>query len=158
VVGAISRSVLISTERLQVVDAQLQRGQQTYAFLYRTGDEPDNAQVVRASIRQITTAPDEVDDERRPDYYTKEECRLFVLLSDFEELPRGWVLKHVALASRPTELISPGALQNQTNPLAVAELPSPDDEAGPMGRSVWWVNQGKSYRVQRGGVPGSVEK
>jgi hypothetical protein len=80
------------------------------------------------------------------------------LLSDFEELPRGWVLKHVALASRPTELISPGALQNQTNPLAVAELPSPDDEAGPMGRSVWWVNQGKSYRVQRGGVPGSVEK
>jgi hypothetical protein len=149
--GAISQAVLISTERLQVIDAQLQRDQQTYAFLYRTGDEPGNAQVMRTSIRQITTAPDEVDDERRPDYYTKEECRLFVLLSDFEELPRGWVLKHLALASRPTELISPGALQNQTNPLIVAELPSPGDEAGPVGRSVWWVNQGTSYRVQRDG-------
>jgi len=147
--GAISRSVLISTERLQLVDAQLQRGQQIYAFLYRTGDEPDNAQVVRTSILQITTAPDEVDDERRPDYYTKEECRLFVLLSDFEELPRGWVLKHVALASRPTELISPRALQNQTNPLFVAERPSPEDETSLVGGSVWWVNQGTSYRVQR---------
>jgi hypothetical protein len=63
--GAISQTARIGTERLQVIDAQLQRGQQTYAFLYRTGDEPDNAQVVRASIRQITTAPEEVDERNR---------------------------------------------------------------------------------------------
>jgi hypothetical protein len=149
--GAISRSVLVSTERLQVIEAQLQRGQQTYAFLYRTGDEPDNAYVVRALIRKITTAADEVDEERRPDYYTKEECRLFVLLSDFEELPRDWVPKHLVLASRPAEPISRGALQNQTNPLFVAERPSPEDETGLVGGSVWWVNQGTSYRVQRDG-------
>ena len=83
---------------------------------------PWRGTTVRTLLEDITSDADQVDDERRPDYYSKSQCNLFARLSDFEELPHGWPQQQLVLANHPEPARTPGALSNQTNPLQVYEL------------------------------------
>lgn len=85
----------ISVKRLHALQEQLSDDTPTYAFLY------GGSQTVRARILQITEDPDEVDEQLVPDYYDKRDCTIFFRLSEFEELPEGWLQGHVVLASAP---------------------------------------------------------
>lgn len=115
----------ISVKRLHALQEQLSDETPTYAFLY------GGSQTVRARILQITEDPDEVDERLLPGYYDKADCTIFFRLSDFEDLPEGWLQEHVVLASAPAPEKTRGALGNQTNPLYVYELfsdePEPDE-------------------------------
>ncbi len=147
--GAISSGILISDERLAVVRAGIEAGGVTYAFLYPTGGQPERTPLVRARLRELTRDPAEVDDSKKPDYYATNDCALFALLSDFEELPSGWLLDHLELVSKPGESIR-GALRNQTNPMLVRVLESATATRESV-THVWWVNQGMSYTAERDG-------
>jgi 5-methylcytosine-specific restriction protein B len=109
----------ISTARSEWIREQLQRGIPTYVFLHGGGT------TVRTLLEDITSDADQVDDERRPDYYSKSQCNLFARLTDFEELPHGWPQQQLVVAKHPEPARTPGALSNQTNPLQVYELFAP---------------------------------
>jgi 5-methylcytosine-specific restriction enzyme B len=103
----------LSTKNLESLSTQIAEGRPTYAFLYNP------ASVWQASIEQITANPDEVDEHRMPDYYTKDQCKLFVRLSGFGQLDPRWVMGNLVLASQPDRQLDQGALSNQTTPLLV---------------------------------------
>jgi hypothetical protein len=107
----------ISAAKLKQVQDQLERGVLTHAYLYGRGTG------TRTRLEEITVDPDEVDEARRPDYYEKEGCNLFVRLSGFEPLGADWLAANLALASHPEPGPDKmqGALSNQTTPLFVFE-------------------------------------
>jgi 5-methylcytosine-specific restriction protein B len=116
----------IAKKQLDTINAQLEAGVDTCAFLFGGGE------LFRTRLREITTDPEGVDASLLPGYYQKSDCNLFVRLGDFEELPSGWLAEHTVLAKDP--LVSADsmskALGNQTTPLFVYELWS-DAEAAP---------------------------
>ncbi len=116
----------IAEKQLDTINAQLEAGVDTCAFLYGGGE------LFRTRLEEITTDPDRVDTNLLPGYYEKSECNLFVRLGGFEELPSGWLAEHTVLAKDP--LVSADAMSkalgNQTTPLFVYELWS-DTEAVP---------------------------
>ena len=113
----------ISQKRLRYISSQLEDGVETYAFLYRAGE------VWRTTLQEITLAPDEVDVERLPSYYTKDQCVLFARVADFIQLEPDWPLEHLLLANNPDPTKIAGALGNQTSPLAVFISDEEDDVA-----------------------------
>ncbi len=147
--GAISEARLMSDERLALLQAEIDSPSATYAFLYPTGELPQQTPVIRARLLRVTKDPDQVDDAKKPDYYAKNDCALFALLSDFEQLAAGWAPAHLELASKPGEPVA-GALRNQTNPMLVRlrKAPVPARESL---THVWWVNQGTSLAAEREG-------
>jgi hypothetical protein len=108
----------IAKKQLDMINAQLEAGVDTCAFLFGGGE------LFRTSLREITTDPERVDADLLPGYYEKSECNLFVRIGDFEELPSGWLTEHTVLARDP--LVSADAMSkalgNQTTPLFVYEL------------------------------------
>lgn len=108
----------IAKKQLDTINAQLEAGVDTCAFLFGGGE------LFRTRLREITTDPDRVDTDLLPGYYQTSECNLFVRLEDFEELPSGWLAEHTVLAKDP--LVSADAMSkalgNQTTPLFVYEL------------------------------------
>jgi len=107
--------------RLRLLQEQLDAAIPTYAFLY------GGSQTVRTRLLAITQDPDEVEEAGLPGYYGKDNCNLFLKLSDFEGLEQGWLQEHVVLARTPEPERTRGALGNQTNPLYVYELFLPDE-------------------------------
>jgi len=120
----------LSTRNMEFLTAQIAAGRPTYAFLYNP------ASVWQASIEQITTNPDEVDEHRMPDYYTKDQCKLFVRLTGFTQQDPRWVTANLALASQPDRQLDQGALSNQTTPLLVRLKDRPIAPQSPSGRSI----------------------
>jgi 5-methylcytosine-specific restriction protein B len=106
------------SKRMKTVQAQLAHGLPTYVFLY------GGSQVVRCQLHEITTDPEAVDD-RRPDYYPKDKCNLFVRISNFDAHDREWLGSRVLVASKPSPEHVAGALANRSNPLYVYELATP---------------------------------
>jgi hypothetical protein len=98
----------ISAARLGLLQRQIERHLPTYAFLYGGGT------TVRTRVQDVTVDPDAVDADRLPGYYGKDQCNMFVRLSDFEALDAGWLQEHVVLASDPDRSKTQGALGNQT--------------------------------------------
>jgi MoxR-like ATPase len=103
----------ISQKRLKTIRVQLDDGVPTYAFLYRSGE------IWKTTLEELTTSPDDVDDERLPSYYTKDQCVLFARISKFVQLEPSWPLEHLLLANNPDPARIAGALGNQTSPLTV---------------------------------------
>lgn len=118
----------LSDHNLQTLVSQLAANRQTYAFLYG-GDS-----LWQTQLRQISVDPADVDDRLLPDYYKKAECKLFVRIGDFVQLPIGWARDNLALARDPSQPLSQGALGNQTTPLLVSL------RGDPM-RAVTWIFQ-----------------
>lgn len=112
----------MSKTRRRALQDQLHANFPTYAFLY------GGSQTVRARVLQITEDPSNVEERLLPGYYSKDDCTVFFKLTDFEDLPEGWLQGHVVLASAPDPEKTRGALGNQTNPLYVYELFSGETE------------------------------
>jgi 5-methylcytosine-specific restriction protein B len=119
------RTSSIGNRTLEQLQLQLDKGIPTYAFLYGGGT------TYRTLLHEITTDPDAVDDERRPQYYPKSSCNLFARISDFKELPGDWPHTHLVLAASPDPDKTGGALGNTTNPLFVFERFFPPAEQPP---------------------------
>jgi len=97
-------------------------------------------------VTDFATDPGKVPDDLRPDYYSKDDCSFFVLLTEFQTLAPGWPAQSLALLSQPDEPVAAG-LQNQSNPLyVVGYLPT-----SPPTRHVWWVNQGTTFKPESDG-------
>jgi 5-methylcytosine-specific restriction protein B len=109
----------IRKSKLSQIQAQLEGGINTWAFLYGGGT------LTRTRVEQITLSPDEVDEARMVGYYGTGDCSMFIRLSDFEELSIDWLLEKIVLASDPNPEKLQGALSNQTTPLFVFELLAP---------------------------------
>jgi hypothetical protein len=106
----------VSTAKLDRLRKQVADGVRTYAFLYRQGE------VWRTYLRDATADSNKVPDDRKPSYYSKENCSAFFEISDFTPLPATWPSDHLVLASKPDEPERlPGALSNQATPLFVYE-------------------------------------
>ncbi len=122
--GVLSKRERVSSEaNIASLNAQIASGVPTHAYLY------GNLQIWRTVIHRVVTDPADVDDAKHPDYYAKEDSRLFLLLSDFEQLPATWAGDHLVLASNPSDdpNVMRGALGNQTSPLRVYELFDPSN-------------------------------
>jgi hypothetical protein len=102
--------------RLAELKRQLEDGVTTHVYLYRRGE------VWQTFLEDITDDPDEVDEERMAGYYAKDECNLFVRLSNFVNLPADWAFRNLVPASNGDPEKLPGALSNQTTPLFMYEL------------------------------------
>jgi 5-methylcytosine-specific restriction protein B len=102
----------MSSEKFTQLRDQLRADIPTFVFLYRQG------QIWRTRLHEITTEKDEVDANRLPTYYSKDQCALFARISDFTLLEPNWAAGHLVLASDPSGSIA-GALGNQTTPLFV---------------------------------------
>jgi hypothetical protein len=85
----------------------------TRCYLYRSGE------VWSTRLREVTRDPGVVDRGLLPDYYEPDECNLFLLLSDFEQLPDTWLTENALVASKPDPAAIAGALGNQTSPLLI---------------------------------------
>lgn len=103
----------LSVKNLSKIRDQIASEEPTFAILYRPGE------VWTTKLLEITTDPDVVDDSLLPSYYTKDECELFVRISDFEEVAPEWPINNLVLASNPDPSKMPGALGNQRTPLMV---------------------------------------
>ena len=128
----------LSAKNLNMIRGQLQAGTPTKVFIYGPGD------VWETDLVEITAALDEVDLERLPSYYGKDECKLFVRIANFERRDNEYPLSHLVLASDPDPAKMPGALGNQGTPLMVrmrgAGIPvthSESEETCPTS-SAWW--------------------
>lgn len=108
---------------LRTIRDQLDGGLITHVYLL--GGE----QLWRTTLRRITGDPNEVDDDRRPSSYTKEECNLFVEIAEFEALQPSWAADQLVIASNPDPSATPSELNNRTTPLEVFELFGPPSEA-----------------------------
>jgi len=157
----------LSAQGLNRLQIQLGSHVPTFAFLYNPKS------MWEAKVEAITDQSEAVDVEEMPDYYTTDECKLFVRLSNFRPLDVGWALQNLALASRPGEPIDQGALNNQTTPLLVQVLANPDtgDRPNPeftfedlAAATLWPTDQlrelvealrGDSYQVVLAGPPGT---
>jgi hypothetical protein len=105
----------ISGAKLKQIENQLDSGISTRVFLHGGGT------ALRAQLEEISIRSEDVDAERLPGYYGREDCNLFVRLSRFEDLPHDWPIQHLALASNPDAGKMQGALANQTTPVFVYE-------------------------------------
>ncbi|MGW6130222.1 MrcB family domain-containing protein [Cellulomonas sp. NPDC055163] len=108
---------------LEDLNRQIAGGTLTHCYLYRRDE------LWRTRLHGLTADADKVDPARLPDYYSADECQVFVELSDFEEMPPGWALENLLLASNPDPAALPGALGNQTSPLRVYERRRTDSGA-----------------------------
>jgi len=106
--------------RIDRLHEQLADGRTLWAFVYRLGDAPENADVWKATVARVTDRPEQVDVTRRPTGYALSSSFLFVELSGFAHLPTGWVLAHLEQWDQPGRLLDAGALGNQTSPLFVS--------------------------------------
>ncbi len=102
----------MSADKLAELQRQVASGEPTYVFLHRQGE------TWQTRLQEITPNRHDVDVDRLPTYYTREQCSLFVRISDFTKLPVTWVIDNLVLASNPDSSID-GALGNQTTPLFV---------------------------------------
>lgn len=116
-----SKSRRTGTDRLRRVERRLQQAVPTFAFVYRSGDSPAEAETWRARVVGLAEDDSGIDLARRPPGMTSDEAFLFVELTDFERLPFGWVLEHLARWDASDALLDEGALKNQTSPLYVVE-------------------------------------
>lgn len=130
----------ISEARLNAIKAQLDEGITTYCYLYRKGE------VWATTLEKITTDASEIDLDRLPGYYSTDDCNLFALIHDFEQLPPDWPLKNLLLASNPAPEALPGALSNQTSPLLLFRrgrpsitVVDPPPEDPPTARDLAWL-------------------
>jgi hypothetical protein len=110
----------IDVKRLDQINWQLAREVATYAYLFRTGDEPGRAEVWRALVRALTPNESDIDLAHRPSGMSTDAAWLFIELSDFEEMPAGWVVDALVRWDQPTESILSG-LRTRTSPLFVGE-------------------------------------
>ena len=106
-------STAMSAARIERLRAQLDAGVPTRCALYRAGE------VWLTTLRAITADPAQVEVDLLPAYYRPEQCNLFYLLGDFEQVPPSWAVDNVLLASNPDPERVAGALGNQTTPLLV---------------------------------------
>lgn len=106
----------LNEKRLDDLRKQLEQGTPTRVYLYRAGE------VWHTRLEEITTDPEQVSDDLRPTYYDKDQCVLFVRVSNFESVDDpDWAAQNLLLASDPDPAKMPGALGNQTSPLIVYE-------------------------------------
>jgi hypothetical protein len=106
----------MSASNIETINEQLKRDVPTCVFLHRAGE------TWRTTLKEITADPSRVDSDRLPDYYSTEDCNLFVRISEFSKLDPNWAAQHLLLANYPVLTKTPGALANQTTPLKVYEL------------------------------------
>jgi 5-methylcytosine-specific restriction enzyme B len=104
----------IGATKLEALRDQVTLHIPTHAYLYRKGE------LWITDVLSATGDPADVDD-RLPDYYKKEDCSFFALLTNFRELPADWPASNLVVASKPDEDSILGALSNQTTPLFVYE-------------------------------------
>lgn len=110
----------IDVKRLDQLNWQIGRGIATHAYLFRTGDEPGNAEVWRADVRALTLDVSEIDLSHRPARMSTDSAWLFVELAGFEPMPTGWVTDALVRWDEPSESIVSG-LRTQTSPLFAGE-------------------------------------
>jgi hypothetical protein len=109
----------VAPARLDQLSAQDAGRVKSYAFVYRTGDEPADAEVWRARILSFSEDPVDVDPVRRPPGMRDESGFLFVELADFEAVAAGWILDGLERWDEPRASMA-SALRNQTSPIYVA--------------------------------------
>ncbi len=112
----------LSQNKIDRMRRQLAEAVPTSSFFYGGGA------VWRADLLEVADDPDQVDGGLLPGYYSKNDCRLFVRVSDWR-LSSTDELRTFALASAPDVPVSTGALSNQTNPLVLAALGDEQAEA-----------------------------
>lgn len=118
--GTRSRAAL-STANISRFRQQIGAGVPTKVYLYHPGE------VWETDLLEITDDPDEVDNQRMPSYYSKDEAELFVRITDFNKLDADFPTENLVLASDPDPAKMPGALGNQRTPLMVrliGEIPT----------------------------------
>lgn len=104
----------ISDARLATLKEQLSDSPTpTRCYLYRRGE------VWSARLLDITRDPRSVESRLLPSYYGVEDCNLFLLLSDFEEVPDTWLAENALMERNPDPAGIAGALGNQTSPLVI---------------------------------------
>jgi 5-methylcytosine-specific restriction protein B len=141
-----TRERVLSESNVAALRGQIADGTPTFAYLY------GNQQVWETRIRDVTEDGDSVENDKRPSYYDKEGCKLFLLLSDFRQLDPFWPQSNLVLASNPSEgNVLATALGNQTSPLIVYRLfaeddgrahqPDPKRDAQPAELSLAWLEE-----------------
>jgi hypothetical protein len=114
-----SKTRRAAPERVDTIQRQLAQGRTTVAFWYKTGAAPEQADVWQATVIGVTAAVEEVDPTHRPSGFSLSPAYLYVELSDFEQVPSGWVTRNLELWDQPGRLLDGGALRNQASPLYV---------------------------------------
>jgi putative restriction endonuclease len=117
--GCDSASKTAAPKRIRDLNAQINRGETVWAFLYRVGDDPRMAMVWRAVVSQVTDRRDGVDETFRPSGYTLDGSFLWLKLSEFTQLKAGWVLQNLEKFDQKLP-VDRGALSNQTSPMYVS--------------------------------------
>lgn len=105
----------VSTKRIARVREQLKKAIPTHAYLYGGGS------LWRADLTDLTTDVDRVEADHLTDLFDPADSRLFVKLSNFEELEVAWAATRLVLANYPDPIFMSGALSNQTTPISVFE-------------------------------------
>lgn len=114
-----SSSKRTARSRIDHLNDQIRRGETVWAFVYRTGDAPRSANVWRADVGEVTDNPEAVDEGSRPSGYPLDGSFLWLKLSNFVPLERGWVLNNLELFDQQRAL-DRGALANQQSPMFVS--------------------------------------
>jgi hypothetical protein len=108
----------IDAKRVDQIDWQLSHRIDTYAYVFRTGDEPRHAEAWRARVLGLSKEQSEIDPSHRPSGMSPDATWLFIELTAFEPLPSGWVLDRLVRWDEPSESILSG-LRTRTTPLFV---------------------------------------
>lgn len=94
--------------KIEQLQSQVAAGHVTYVFL--VGDNT----TWRTRLSQITADRAEVDDRRLPGYYSRDDCSVFVRLSDFAEVGTPWLLANTVLDARPEPGSTKSTLSSQS--------------------------------------------
>jgi MoxR-like ATPase len=93
-VGDPTKRAPLAEDKLARIRAQLTEGTTTHVYLHRAGE------LWRATLHQIETDRDTIDESLVPDYYNSDtEHHLWLRLSDFERLPGSWAEENLVMAN-----------------------------------------------------------
>ena len=115
----------VPDHRVKAVRDQIAAGHTTYAYLYRSGPAPA---CWRARIEGISNLRSEIDEDRVPPHYPKDQQHsVYILLHDIQAVDVEWIKKNLALESKPIAGSLISGLTNQTSPLYVVDLQEDHD-------------------------------
>lgn len=112
----------MADERRRTLAEQRRREVSTHVYLYRTGDQPEKAEVWRADLVDVAEDETQTDRRRRPAAFQERPSFVYLELGRFQPVPPGWVLDHLELYDFPGRQVDKGALGNQVTPVYVIEV------------------------------------
>ena len=132
--------------RYDVLSRQLSDGVPTFVYLHRPGD------TWRAELRDVRRDRPADEANRIPPYYREQLAshHLWLKLAEFEQLDPSYPEEHLMLDGSTDPDSVAQAFRGQASLLYVRHRDEPSRDI-PAKRSLWWINQGTTYRASRDG-------